>query len=158
MALISESTVLTKDLNYWCSRECKAKKSRTPYRSINIKTVFPGIRVSIMKIKRSWDRLIFIMGISLLVRRHIYIETIPRWLGSKKLGWFVAAGKTANRQEWNDYIYMTSRERLWCQCYQTTSNYQPQIERSHFIFDHRVNDLWTAILTRIIPITTIGLW
>ena len=28
--------------------------------------------------RRSWDRLIFIMGISILVRWHLYIETAPR--------------------------------------------------------------------------------
>ena len=34
----------------------------------------------IIKIRRSWDRLIFIMGIHILVRRHLYIETVPRWI------------------------------------------------------------------------------
>ena len=31
-----------------------------------------------LKIRRSWDRLIFNMGIPMLVRRHLYIETAPR--------------------------------------------------------------------------------
>ena len=31
--------------------------------------------IPIIKIRRSWDRLIFIMGIPLLVRWHLYIET-----------------------------------------------------------------------------------
>ena len=31
-----------------------------------------------LKIRRSWDRLIFNMGIAILVRRHFYIETAPR--------------------------------------------------------------------------------
>ena len=34
--------------------------------------------VSIIKIRRWSDRLIFIMGILILVRRHLYIETAPR--------------------------------------------------------------------------------
>ena len=46
----------------------------------NIKTVFPGMRISMLKIRRSWDRLIFIMGIPILVRRHLYIETAKYWL------------------------------------------------------------------------------
>ena len=31
-----------------------------------------------LKIRRSWDRLIFNMGIPILVRRHLYTETTPR--------------------------------------------------------------------------------
>ena len=34
-------------------------------------------RIPIMKIRRSWDRLIFIIGIHILVKRHHYIETAP---------------------------------------------------------------------------------
>ena len=33
--------------------------------------------ISILKIRRSWDCLIFMMGIPVLVRRHIYIQTTP---------------------------------------------------------------------------------
>ena len=33
--------------------------------------------ISIKKIRRSWDRLIFIMGVPILVRRHLYIKTVP---------------------------------------------------------------------------------
>ena len=45
----------------------------------NIKTVFPRYGIPILKIRRSRDRLIFNMGIPILVRRHIYIETAPWW-------------------------------------------------------------------------------
>ena len=31
-----------------------------------------------LKIRQSWDRLVFNMGIPILVRRHLYIETAPR--------------------------------------------------------------------------------
>ena len=43
---------------------------------------FPGIGVPMLKIRRSVRPLIFNMGIPLLVRRHLYIETVPRcvWL------------------------------------------------------------------------------
>ena len=44
----------------------------------NIRTIFPGMGISIIKIRRSWDRLIFIMGIPMLVKRHLYTETVPR--------------------------------------------------------------------------------
>ena len=36
--------------------------------------------ISIIKIGRSWDRLIFLMGIHILVRRHIYTESGPWYL------------------------------------------------------------------------------
>ena len=37
----------------------------------------PRYRIPIKKVTRSWNRLIFIMGTPLLVRRHHYIETGP---------------------------------------------------------------------------------
>ena len=43
----------------------------------NIKTVFPVIRMSIMKIIWLWDHLIFIGGIPPLVREYLYIERAP---------------------------------------------------------------------------------
>ena len=43
----------------------------------NIKIVFPGMWVSIIKIRPLWDHLIFIMGIPVLVRQHLYIEVVP---------------------------------------------------------------------------------
>ena len=44
---------------------------------LNIKAVFPGMRMCIIKIRRSWDCLIFIIVISILPWRHLYIETPP---------------------------------------------------------------------------------
>ena len=41
---------------------------------------FPGMGISIMKIRLSSDRLIFIIGIPILVRRHLYNETVPWWI------------------------------------------------------------------------------
>ena len=53
--------------------------SELPGPRLNIKTVFPGMVISIVKIRRSWDRLIFIMGIFFIsVRRHLYIVTDSR--------------------------------------------------------------------------------
>ena len=43
---------------------------------LSIKAVFPGLGFfSIIKIRRSWDRLILIMGILILARRYIPVET-----------------------------------------------------------------------------------
>ena len=44
---------------------------------LNINTVFPRYGIPILKIRRSRDRLIFIMGIPMLVRQHLYIEAAP---------------------------------------------------------------------------------
>ena len=44
---------------------------------LNIKNVFPWIKISIIKIGRRWGPLIFIMGIVILQRRHLYIKTVP---------------------------------------------------------------------------------
>ena len=48
-----------------------------PRPRLNIKTVFPGIAISIIKMRRSLDRLIFILGITILIKRHLHIETTP---------------------------------------------------------------------------------
>ena len=47
---------------------------------INIKSVFPRYGIPMLKIRRSWDRLIFNMEIPILVRRHLDIETVHRIL------------------------------------------------------------------------------
>ena len=51
--------------------------NKRPGPRLNIKTVFWGVGISIIKIRRALDSLIFTMGIPMLVRRHIYIETGP---------------------------------------------------------------------------------
>ena len=48
----------------------------------NIKTIFPCMRISMLKIRLSWDHLIFIMGILILMRQHLYIKTTP-WVPCK---------------------------------------------------------------------------
>ena len=45
---------------------------------LNIKTIFPGMGILVLKIRRSWDPLIFNMGIPIMVRQYLYIETAPR--------------------------------------------------------------------------------
>ena len=46
--------------------------------TIHIKIVFPCMVIPIIKIRRSWDRLILILEISILTR-HFYTETAPCW-------------------------------------------------------------------------------
>ena len=46
---------------------------------LNIKMVFSGMDISIIKTRQSWDCLIFIMEIPIPLRQHVYIETAP-WL------------------------------------------------------------------------------
>ena len=51
---------------------------RYPGPRLNIKTVSPRHGISLLKIRRSRDPLIFTMGTHILVRRHLYIETACR--------------------------------------------------------------------------------
>ena len=52
--------------------------NKGPGPRLKIKTVFPGMGIPMLKIRRSRD-IIFNMGIPILVRQHLYIETVP-WL------------------------------------------------------------------------------
>ena len=54
----------------------------------HINTVFPGMGISMSKIRRSWDRLILNMWIPVKVRRHLYIETTPDDFGVCKEIWY----------------------------------------------------------------------
>ena len=47
---------------------------------VEYKTIFPGIWISIIKIRGWWDHLIFIMGNSILIKWHLYTETILWYL------------------------------------------------------------------------------
>ena len=51
---------------------------------LNIKTFFPRYGDSHVKDKTVMRRLIFNMGIPILVRRHLYIETAPWWQFHRK--------------------------------------------------------------------------
>ena len=42
----------------------------------NIKHIFLGIEISMIKIRRSWDRLFFIMGIPILGSQHLYTSSL----------------------------------------------------------------------------------
>ena len=54
----------------------------------NIKTVFPRYGIPILKIRRSWDRLIFNIGIPILVRWHLNNEMAPRY-PSQSITWLL---------------------------------------------------------------------
>ena len=47
---------------------------------LNIKTVFPGMGIPMLKIRQSWDCLTFNMGIPILVGWQLYIEMAPWFL------------------------------------------------------------------------------
>ena len=63
----------------------RGHKDRTPVPHLNIRTTFPGIEISIIKIRWLWDRLIFIKGIQILIRLCLYWDSpkepisIYRW-------------------------------------------------------------------------------
>ena len=59
---------------------------------LNINTVFLCMEISITKIRLSSDSIIFVMGIPILVRQHLYIETV---------GWEVSS-RVAN----SDYYFL----------------------------------------------------
>ena len=48
-----------------------------PGHCLNIKTVFPSMVIPIIKVRRSSDRLIFMMGVTILLVRRLYIEMAP---------------------------------------------------------------------------------
>ena len=56
--------------------------------------------ISIIKIRRSWDRLICILGILLLVRRHIYIEAPP---GACPTKYRIDQIRSNSNFAWNSY-------------------------------------------------------
>ena len=49
-----------------------------PGSCFSIETICPGIGIPIIKIRRSWDGLIYIMGIFIPVSQCLYIEVAPR--------------------------------------------------------------------------------
>ena len=52
---------------------------KSPCAHLSIKSVFPVMGISIIKIRQSWHRLIFVMGIAILKRQYLYIEMAPWW-------------------------------------------------------------------------------
>ena len=62
------------DVNMFLKKWLHLKQPRPPVPRLNIKWVFPDMGISMLKIRRSRDRIVFNMGISILVRRHLYIE------------------------------------------------------------------------------------
>ena len=67
---------------YWWSGAAALRTDYVPMHfwlsSVTIyRPSFPGMGIPMLKIRRSPDRLIFNMGIPLLVRWHLYIETAP---------------------------------------------------------------------------------
>ena len=72
---------------YICSHRCVCKSyidkltydGKSDQGAVSIsRPFFPGMGIPMLKIRRSRDRPIFNMGIPILVRGHLYIETAPR--------------------------------------------------------------------------------
>ena len=61
--------------NYW---SLALLVLNAPGPRLNIKRVFLGMGIPMLKIRWLWERLIFIMGIPILVRQRLYIEKVPR--------------------------------------------------------------------------------
>ena len=53
------------------------RRGQEPWPRFDLQTLFPGIGIPIIKIRRSWDRLIYMVGIPILIR-YLYIETVSR--------------------------------------------------------------------------------
>ena len=78
--ITGQVTLVTWPVIGWALSELTPSKSKKmgPGLRLNIKTIFPGMGISITKIRQSWDPLD--MGILILVRWHLYIGTDPRSL------------------------------------------------------------------------------
>ena len=87
----------------YCSSPMVDSRKNTPG-PLNIKTVFPGMEISIMKIRRSSDSLIFIIGIPVLVR-HCYIETTPRFPFQQQLSIHWGWDKMVSIFRWHSHIH-----------------------------------------------------
>ena len=57
----------------------------------NIKIVFAGMKISIIKIRRSWNRALYIMEIPIPVRRHLYTAAAPgrHSLRHPSMAWYI---------------------------------------------------------------------
>ena len=49
----------------------------TPELCLNVKMVFPGMKISVIKIRGLWECFIFIMGINIRVRQQLHIQMTP---------------------------------------------------------------------------------
>ena len=81
-SLLSKYNYIMKYQNHAGSGPTRLTCHRPTGPRLNVKTVFPMYGIPMSKIRRSWDRLIFNMGILILARRHLYIET-PSGLGQR---------------------------------------------------------------------------
>ena len=109
----------------------------------NIKTIFPDVVIPMLKIRRSPDRLIFNMGIPILIRWHIYIEA-ARELFSCLLCCIIILGVSIK------FIF------IWHLCLASNCHLKP-----YFVFSHRphkkyghynsAHEILLIIVTDLIP-------
>ena len=80
MVLPLHMLLLTFNLGYFLNANRFRHKRHFGQGSVSIyKNVFPDTGIPMLKIRRSWDRLIFNMGIPILVRRRLHVEWAPRF-------------------------------------------------------------------------------
>ena len=92
---------------------------------LNIKTVFfPSMGISMLKIRRSRDCHIFNMGVPILVRRHLYIETAPRLALSVSAKFRILRSHSilVNRATCLISKDCFAGESMWGLCYQQTNH------------------------------------
>ena len=115
--------------------DCLLEMSWYPGAHFNMQTVFPCVEISLIKIKRSWDCVMFIMEVPTLVRWHLYIETAPRLLGKVMCSAPIVCGVP----DWffmsfisiNSFLFLTS----W-----TWNVRQKQIKSCLCLFLHKLNN------------------
>ena len=78
---------------------------------LNIKTVFPGMGIPMLKIRRSRDRIIFNMAIPILVRQHLYIDMAPRSF-YLLMAWVGCAGPWFSMKMFYKYRKSHGRDKL----------------------------------------------
>ena len=80
--VVKQAGVLRQYIHRWHllpTQACGPSVNSRPGPRFNTKLAFPRYGIPMLKIKRSPNCLTFNMGIPILVRRHLYIETAPRW-------------------------------------------------------------------------------
>ena len=93
--------------NTWCSNIHGIKYNNTVGYAgfyLNMKKVFSGIGISFIKIRQSWDNLLFIMGISIPVSQHLHTELAPRFGIKNRCPIVIQEGKTVTVNSKKSYI------------------------------------------------------
>ena len=125
-----------------------------PFTRNNINSPFPIIWIPITTIRRSWDRRIYIMGISILVRRHLYTQTPTWWPHLYCTCIFTEKVLTVQipSVQWSYTKYPCQRKRTYWQTTMTLSVHANQTHctptEQEYIWNFNLNSLWPSGATR----------